>query len=58
MTPEPPEGANKVLNKEIQEISARKRANVETRDNRAITDRERFVKIMGCDPSRRPGISL
>ena len=44
-----PERANKVLNKAIQEISARKRANVEARDNGAIT--------MGCDPFRRPGIS-
>ena len=31
MTSEPPERANKVLNKAIQEISAKKRANVEAR---------------------------
>ena len=57
MTLDPPERSNKVLNKAVQEISVRKRANVETRDNGAITDTEWFVNIMGCDPFRRRGIS-
>ena len=58
MTLEPPERANKVLNKGIQEIRARSRANVEARDNGANTDTERLVKIIGCDPFRRLGITL
>ena len=57
MTLEPPERANKVLNKAIQAISAKKRANVEARDYGAVTDTERLVKIMGCDPFRQPGSS-
>ena len=40
MTLEPPERANKVLNKAIQEISAKKRAHVEARNYGAITDTE------------------
>ena len=55
---EPLERANKILNKAIQEISAEKRATVEARDNGAITDTDGLVRIMGCDPFRRPGISL
>ena len=57
MTSEPPERANKVWNKAIQEISAKKRSQVEARDYGAITDAKRLVKIMGCDPFRRPGFS-
>ena len=51
---EPPERANKILNKAIQEIIAKKRAAVEVRGFGAITDTERLVRIMGCDPFRRP----
>ena len=36
----------------------RKRANEEARDNGAVADTERLVKIMGCHPFGRPGISL
>ena len=52
-----PERANKTLNKANQEISAKKRAAVEARDYGAITDTDRLVRIMGCDPFRRPGFS-
>ena len=58
LTLEPTEKANNVLNTAIQEISARKKAHVEARNNGAITDTETLVKIMGCDPFRRLGISL
>ena len=51
---EPPERANKMLNKAIQEISAKKRAAEESRDNGAITGTDGLVRIMGCDPFRRP----
>ena len=54
---EPPEKANKMLNKAIQEISAKKRAAVEARDYGAITDTDGLVTSMGCDPFRRPGFS-
>ena len=52
---EPPERANKILNNAIQEISAKKRASAKARDDGAITDG--LVRIMGCDPFRRLGIS-
>ena len=55
---EPPERANKILNKAIQEISAKKRAAAVTGDYGAITVTDGLVRIMGCDPFRRPGISL
>ena len=55
MTLESPERANKMLNKAIQEISAKTRAAVEARDYGAITDTERLLRIMGCDPFKRPG---
>ena len=58
LTLEPLEKANKVLNKAIQEISARKKAHVEARNNGAITDTEMLVKITGCDPFSRLGIRL
>ena len=54
---EPPERTNKTLNKAIQEISAKRRAAVEARDFGAITDTDGLVRIMGCDPFRRPGFS-
>ena len=57
VTLEPPERANKMLNKAVQEISAQKTAAVEARDYGVITDTERLVRIMGCDPLRRPGFS-
>ena len=46
-----------MLNKAIQEICVKKKAAVEARDHGAITDSERFVRFMGCDPFRRPGSS-
>ena len=55
---EPPERANKILNEAIQEISAKKRAAAEVGDYGAITDTDGLVRIMGCDPFRRLGISL
>ena len=55
---EPPERANKIMNKGIQEISAKKRATAIARDYGAITDTDGFVRIMGCDLFRRPGFSL
>ena len=55
---EPPERGNKILNKAIQEISAKKRAAAVTRDYGAITDTDELVRIMGRDPFRRPVFSL
>ena len=52
------ERGNKILNNAIQEISAKKRAAAVARDCRAITDTDGSVRIMGCDPFRRPGFSL
>ena len=49
--------ANKILNKATQEISAMKKTAVEARDCGAITDTDGLVRIMGCDPFRRPGFS-
>ena len=46
-----------MLNRAIQEMCVKKKAAVEARDHGAITDTERFVRIMGCDPFRRPGFS-
>ena len=46
------------MNKEIQEISAKKGATAIAKDNGAVTDTDGLVRIMGCDPFRRPGISL
>ena len=46
---EPPERANKILNKAIEEISPKKRAAVEARDFGANTDTDWLVRIMGCD---------
>ena len=54
---EPPERANKMLNKANQEISAKKRAAVEARDHGAIDDTGGLVRVMGCDPFRRPVFS-
>ena len=54
---EPPERANNILNKAIQVISAKKRAAVEASDYGAITDTDGLMRIMGCDPLRRPGFS-
>ena len=54
---EPPERANKISNKAIQEISVKKRAAVEARDFGAITDTDGLVRIMGCDPVRWLGFS-
>ena len=55
---EPPERGNKNLNKAIQEISAKKRAAAIAKDYGAVTDTDGLVRIMGCDPFRRPSISL
>ena len=44
---EPPERANKTLNKAIQEINAKKRAAAIARDYGAITDTDGLVRIMG-----------
>ena len=55
---EPPERANKILNKVIQEISAKKKASAIVRNEGASTDTDGFVRIMGCDPFRLPGFSL
>ena len=46
-----------MLNQATQEISAKKKAAVEARDYAAITDTDGLVRIMGCDPFRRPGFS-
>ena len=48
---EPPETANKKINKAIQEISAKKR-------EAAVAKDFGLVRILGCAPVRRPGISL
>ena len=50
------ERANKIL-KAIQEISANKRAAVGARDYGPITDTDALVRIMRCDPFRRPCFS-
>ena len=55
---EPPERANKILNKAIQEISAKRRAAAIAKDYGAVNDTDGLVRIMGCDPFRRPGFSL
>ena len=55
---EPLERADKIMNKAIQEISAKRRAAVEAKDYGAVTDTDGSVRIMGCVPFRRPGISL
>ena len=56
---EPLERGNKISNKANQEISAKKRAAAVARDHGAIiTDTDGLVRIMGCDPFRRPGFSL
>ena len=55
---EPLERGYKILNKAIQEISAKKRALTVTRDYGAITDTDGLVRIMGRDPCRQPGFSL
>ena len=52
---EPPEKANKIMNKAIQEISAKKRAAAIARDYGASTDTDGLVRIMGCGTFRRPG---
>ena len=46
------------MNKAIQEISAKRRATARAKDYAAVTDTDGLVRIMGCDPFRRPGISL
>ena len=55
---EPAERANKIMNKAIQEISAKKRAAAVAKDYGAVTDTDGSVRIIGCDPLRRLGISL
>ena len=55
---EPPKRANKIMNKAIQEISAKRRATAIAKEHAAVTDTDGLVRIMGCDPFRRPGISL
>ena len=55
---EPPERANKIMNKAIQEINSKRRAAAIAKDYRAVTDTDGLVRIMACDPFRRPGISL
>ena len=55
---EPPERGNNILKKAILEISAKKRAAAVARDYGAITDTDGLVRNMGCDPFRRPGVSL
>ena len=46
------------MNKAIQEISAKRRAAAIAKDYGAITDTDGSVRVMGCDPFRRPGFSL
>ena len=58
MTLEPPERANKIMNEAIQEISAKRRTAAIAKDYGAITDTDGLVRIMVCDPFRRPGFSL
>ena len=55
---EPPERANKIVNKAVQEISAKRRAAAIAIDYGAVTDTDGLVRIRGCDPFRRPGVSL
>ena len=55
---EPPERANRIMNKAIQEISAKRRAAAIAKNYGAVTDTDGLVRIMGCDPVRRLGISL
>ena len=55
---EPPERANKIMNKAIQEISAKRRAAAIAKDYGAVSDTDGLVRIMGCDLFRRPDISL
>ena len=55
---EPPERANKIMNKAIQEISAKRRAAAITKDYGGVTDTDGLVRIMGCDLFWRPGFSL
>ena len=55
---EPPERANKIMNKAIQEINSKRRAAAIAKDYRAVTDTDGLMRIMACDPFRRPGISL
>ena len=50
---EPPERANKIKNK-----AAKRTAAAIAKDYGAVTDTDGIVRIMGCDPFRRPGISL
>ena len=45
------------MNKAIQKISAKRRAAAIAKDYGAVTDTDGLVRIMGCDPFRRPGIS-
>ena len=51
---EPLERSNKILNKAIQEIRAKKRAAAVARDYGAISDTDGHVRNMGCDILRRP----
>ena len=55
---EPLERANKIMNKAIQEITAKRRAAATAKDYGAVSDTDGLVRIMGCDPFRRPGINL
>ena len=52
---EPPESFNKIMNKAIQEISAKRRSSAMAKDYRAIIDTDGLVRIMGCDPFKPPG---
>ena len=52
---EPPERANKIMNKAIQEISAKRRAAAMAKDYGAVTYTDGLVRIMGCDPFRTAG---
>ena len=54
---EPPERSNKTLNKAMQEISAKKRAAVEARDNGAITDTDGLVRNHGMRSFQAAGFS-
>ena len=58
MKSEQAERANKIMNKAIQEIRAKKRAAAVAKDYGAVTETDGSVRIMGCDPFRRPGIGL
>ena len=52
---EPPERANKIMNKAMREISAKKRAVVEARDYGAITDIDGFGENHGMRSSQAAG---